>query len=261
MGSVFINYRNVDDPLGAASIHDRLTLRFGKDNVFRDCVSLLPGAHYPSSIRSALRNASVVVAVIGPRWLTLTDSTAVRLIDREGDWVREELATAFDRGIPVLPVLLKDTPANAVMPKIAELPEKIRQLGTLQAVQISQRRLSDDLDRLVAAVARIGQLRIVGTLSDAQRLFFAMVDLLEEIPGLSTEHDRAAVISRLPRPIASTVAYSTRRWTHLMNLLSACQVYPGGLSGLIGVLQDVDGKECVPLVRLTELATREAGDG
>ena len=122
MGGVFINYRTVDDPLGAALIHDRLALRFGDENVFRDCVSLTPGAHYPSSIRIALENAAVLVAVIGPRWLTLTDESAVRLIDREHDWVRQELALAFDTGIPVLPVLLKDTPANAIMPMMADLP-------------------------------------------------------------------------------------------------------------------------------------------
>src|SRR5262249_50409536 len=132
VGVLFINYRTVDDPLGAASIHDRLAQRFGVDNVFRDCQSLMPGEHYPSSIRTALESAAIVIAVIGPRWLTLTDDDAVRLIDREHDWVREELADAFQLGIPVLPVLLKDTPANAVMPPVGDLPESIRWLAGIQ---------------------------------------------------------------------------------------------------------------------------------
>ncbi|HEX9335794.1 MAG TPA: TIR domain-containing protein, partial [Pseudonocardiaceae bacterium] len=156
MGGVFINYRTIDDPLGAASIHERLVFRFGRANVFRDCESLPPGAHYPSTIRQALANAAVLVAVIGPRWLTLTDETAVRLIDREHDWVRGELELAFTSGIPVLPVLLKDTPANATMPMFDELPEKIRPLAAIQAFEISQRRWADDLERLIAAIARIG---------------------------------------------------------------------------------------------------------
>jgi hypothetical protein len=259
LGCVFINYRVVDDPLGAASIYDRLALCFGRDNVFRDCESMAPGEHYPSAIRNALENAAVLVAVIGPRWLTLTDEAAVRLIDRENDWVRQELAYAFRSGIPVLPVLLKDTPANAEMPMVAELPENIRMLATIQAFEISQRRLSVDLERLIASIARIGRVRPVngGTeLSPAQRIFFAMVDALEGMPSLRTEHDRAALINLLPPAIASSVAYSPRRKMHVLNLLSACRDYPDGIASLIRVIRDVDGERCQPLLRLAELATQ-----
>lgn len=256
MGGVFINYRNVDDPFGAASIRDRLVLCFGRDNVFRDSDSLPPGGHYPTGIRAALWNASVVVAVIGPRWLTLTDETSVRLIDRERDWVRQELATAFTKGIPVLPVLLKDTPANAVMPTTAQLPEEIRMLAHIQAMELSHRRLGDDLDRLVAAVSRLGGLSAATELPDEQQVFFAMVDAMEEIPGLTTEHDRAAIINRLPRAIANSVSYSTRRRAHLMNLLLACRSYQDGVRSLIRLLHAVEGDDCLPLLQLTELAEK-----
>lgn len=254
VGGVFINYRNVDDPLGAASIRERLVLTFGRENVFRDSDSLQPGGHYPTGIRAALWNASVVVAVIGPRWLTLTDETSVRLIDRERDWVRQELATAFTQGIPVLPVLLKDTPANAVMPTTAQLPEEIRTLASIQAMELSHRRLGDDLDRLVLAVSRLGRLSAPTALPEEQRLFFAMVDALAEIPALATEQDRAAIINQLSRPIADSVAYNSRRRAHVMNLLLACRAHRGGVNHLIQVLLAIEGDDCLPLLQLIELA-------
>ncbi len=259
MSGVFINYRTVDDPLGAALIHDRLASRFGPDNVFRDCVSLTPGAHYPSAIRSALENSAVLVAVIGPRWLTLADGDAVRLIDRDTDWVRTELAVAFSSGIPVLPVLLKDTPDNATMPTMDELPADIRPLATLQAVEISQRRLGDDLDRLVAAVARLHK-PSGGVLPPSQDTFFAMVDVLETVPSLNNEHDRAILINKLRPAIGSMVRYSARRRTHAINLLDACRAYPGGIAELLDVIRRLDG-EFLALPKLAELAAKMSDGG
>jgi hypothetical protein len=159
-GGVFINYRSVDDPLGAAAIHDALARQFGADNVFRDSVSLEAGAHYPSAIRAALAKAAVVVSIIGPQWLTLTDAgTGERLIDRTDDWIRTELALAFKAGIPVVPVLLTDTPANATPPRPTELPPDIRSLGLVQSVEVNQRQLGADLERLIRHVQRVTQLR------------------------------------------------------------------------------------------------------
>jgi len=40
MGGVFINYRSVDNPMAAASIHYWLAEKFGPHQVFRDSASL-----------------------------------------------------------------------------------------------------------------------------------------------------------------------------------------------------------------------------
>ncbi|HEX5120263.1 MAG TPA: TIR domain-containing protein [Pseudonocardiaceae bacterium] len=253
MGGVFINYRTIDDPLGAAAIHDRLVLRFGEDMVFRDCDSLQAGEHYPAAIWQALHNADVVVAVIGPRWLSLSDAAGVRLIERDHDWVRQELAFAFSAGIPVLPVLLKQTPADAVMPTVPELPLDIRQLARIQASEVGQRRLGADLERLITAITRVGRTPAVGVLRPAQQIFFDLVDALEQMPTMSSEHDRAAMIAQLPHHIASAVAYSPRRRTHAMNVLTACRGYPEGLSILVQVLRAIDGDDSIPLPHLADL--------
>jgi hypothetical protein len=150
---VFINYRTMDHPAVAAVIHDDMVARFGADRVFRDCQSLGPGQWYPAEIRKSLASADVLVAVIGPRWLSLTDpDTGQRLIDREYDWVRREIVWALEWHTPVVPVLLRDTPENASRLQCEQLPECLQPLATIQVAEVSQRRLREDLDALAAAL-------------------------------------------------------------------------------------------------------------
>lgn len=148
MGVVFVNYRAKDNPLGAAGIHDMLARRFGDDRMFRDSVSMVAGEHYPTKLREGLERADVLVAVIGPRWNELTDEQGRLLIQRERDWVRWEIARAIERGIPIVPVLLRDTPEDARPPDRAILPASIRELVNYQVFVVSQKRFGDDLDRL-----------------------------------------------------------------------------------------------------------------
>jgi len=71
------------------------------------------GEEYPRAIRENLERAEVLVAVIGPHWLDLTEpETGSPLIRRRNDWVRWEIAWAFQRNLPVVPVRLIDTPAS-----------------------------------------------------------------------------------------------------------------------------------------------------
>lgn len=141
---VFLNYRVKDEPLGAASIYRELAREFGEAQVFRDTDSLHPGDHYPDNIRQALRQSDIVLSLIGPEWLTLRDSDGTRLIDREHDWVRTELADAFECGIPVIPVLLLDTPC----PTKVDLPASINRLATIQAARVGSQSFDEDLENL-----------------------------------------------------------------------------------------------------------------
>lgn len=163
MVGVFINYRTVDQPLGAAAIHDALARRFGADQVFRDCVSMQAGDHYPTALREALEGADVLIAVIGRRWLTVTDqSTGSRLIDRPMDWVRREIARAFERRIPVIPVLLRDAHGYIAPPAPDQLPPDVVQLALTQASEVSHSRFGEDVDRLVVRLVQLAPC-LVGT--------------------------------------------------------------------------------------------------
>jgi hypothetical protein len=154
---VFINYRAKDEPYGAAAIYQDLAGRFGAEQVFRDSVSLKPADQYPDTIRDTLRRSDVVLAVIGPEWLTLQDGNGTRLIDREEDWVRTEIADAFELAIPVLPVLLHDTPPLTM----DDLPGNIARLAVIHSIRVGYRSFGEDLEKLARAlVERVPHLAV-----------------------------------------------------------------------------------------------------
>ncbi len=152
MSGVFINYRTKDEPYFAAGIYHDLVGRFGDEQVFRDCDSLWPADHYPTVIREKLRSSEVMLVIIGPQWLVLTDDdTGERLIDRDHDWVRAEIADALSRGIAVVPVLLYDTK----LPRKEDLPSNIARLLTFQKCEIHHRSYPDDVERLVKSIVAL----------------------------------------------------------------------------------------------------------
>jgi hypothetical protein len=104
-GGVFINYRGEDSRSYAALLHAELTRRFGPERVFLDAESIPAGADYVARLLDGVRQARVVLAVIGARWLDAADSHGGRHLDNPADWVRRELVAAFDAGVRVIPVL------------------------------------------------------------------------------------------------------------------------------------------------------------
>jgi TIR domain len=120
---IFVNYRRQDASAQAARLHDRLIAReaFGKANVFMDVDRLRAGQRFEDELNRALAATDVFVSVIGSRWAELL---AERQASGERDYVREEIATALARGIPVIPVLVDRAP----LPARADLPADIRAL-------------------------------------------------------------------------------------------------------------------------------------
>jgi len=58
MSSVFVSYRRNDAPAHAGRIYDRLAERLGKDNVYRDLDSTVPGGDFGDVIEQRSRNAT-----------------------------------------------------------------------------------------------------------------------------------------------------------------------------------------------------------
>ena len=150
MAGIFLNYRSVDDAYAAAAISTSLVEHFGRECVFRDCDSMIPGTVYPAEIRSALERCVLLISVIGPRWLNADDGAGHRRIDNHRDWVRMELRRAFERGIPVVPVLLD----GADLPSPGELPGDIRNLALSQSWMIRHRSLDSDVRQLAERITR-----------------------------------------------------------------------------------------------------------
>jgi tetratricopeptide (TPR) repeat protein len=144
MGGVFINYRGEDSTFCAALIDHELSAHFGADMVFRDSRSIRAGEDFVDAILGNLSRCGVLLVVIGPHWLTLTDESGRRRIDTPGDWIYREIAEAFARGMRVIPILTD----HADMPPEAGLPAGIAGLSRCQYLRLHYRDDEYDLAKL-----------------------------------------------------------------------------------------------------------------
>jgi TIR domain len=144
---VFISYRREDASWPARWLADRLTARFGPGVVFQDVESIGPGDDFAAEIEAAVAACSVLLAVMGPRWLGVEEGGGRRLDDPD-DWVRLEVEAAISRGVRVIPVLVD----GARMPSAGELPPSLSSITRRQAVVLDPVRL--DIRRLVSVLER-----------------------------------------------------------------------------------------------------------
>jgi hypothetical protein len=150
---IAISYRREDSTSVAARLHDRLRAEFGKENVFMDFDSIPYGVDFREHIKRTLERADVVVAVVGPGWLG-AQKEASRRIDDPSDFVRLEIAGALQRGIPVIPVLVDDTP----MPKPDMLPPDMQTFAFRNALILDTGiDFHHHADRLVAGIRQLSE--------------------------------------------------------------------------------------------------------
>lgn len=128
---IAISYRREDSLPITGRLYDRLEARFGKEKVFMDFDSIRPGLDFRQQIKETIERSKVVVAVIGPNWLG-QQSDGSRRIDDPMDFVRLEIEYALKREIPIIPVLINDTP----MPKAEQLPSLIDGLAFRHALPL-----------------------------------------------------------------------------------------------------------------------------
>jgi WD40 repeat protein len=147
---IFISYRRADATYPAGWLFDRLAARYDPSRVFKDVDSIHPGDDFAVTIGTALESCTIMLAVIGPRWLTVK-SPGGRRLDDPDDYVRLEIETALTRQIRVIPILVD----GARMPTTAELPASLAPLARRQAITLSQDRFSPDTDRLLRAIDAI----------------------------------------------------------------------------------------------------------
>lgn len=106
---------------------------------------------WPQRIESALRSETVVIAVIGPTWLRISDEYGRRRIDKGDDWVRNEIRYALENGVTVLPILFSKTS----LPERSALPECLGRLTERQAFELKDDRWELDLNLLLLRSATV----------------------------------------------------------------------------------------------------------
>jgi hypothetical protein len=115
-------------------IHEMLQQRFGKDTVFMDKSTMGPGDKWAERIKSDLVEAKAVLVVIKDvrTWLGV-DALGRRNIEKEDDWVRQELELAIKEGKELVPLVVK----GGQLPPKDVLPGTLHALLSFNAMAIS----------------------------------------------------------------------------------------------------------------------------
>ncbi len=148
MAKIFISYRRGDSAGHAGRLFDHFAEHFGQTQVFMDIDTIKPGLDFIEAVQEAVAACDGLIAVIGTEWLEARDATGTRRLDDPDDLVRLEIATALERGIRVIPVLVQG--ANA--PRATELPNGLKQLATRNALEVTDVRFRYDVERLILAL-------------------------------------------------------------------------------------------------------------
>jgi hypothetical protein len=142
---VFISYRRGDSAGSAGRVHDRLEREFGRNLLFMDVDAIPLGANFVKVLRDEVAKCDVLLAVIGPKWLDARDEHGNRRLDDPNDYLRIEIATALQRNIPVIPILVD----GAKVPKADRLPKDLEELEHRNGLEIRHASFHSDVDKLI----------------------------------------------------------------------------------------------------------------
>ena len=149
---IFISYRREDSADVTGRIYDRLVAAFGRETIFKDVDSIPMGVNFKEYLDKQVQHTRVMLAVIGPKWLTVTDSQGARRLDNPADFVRIEVEMGLQRKIPVIPLLV----SGASMPRENQLPATLQNLSLQNGTHIRpDPDFHRDMDRLIKELEKI----------------------------------------------------------------------------------------------------------
>lgn len=151
MTTIFINFRNGDGDWAAKLIKESLARRFGRDTVFLSSDSIPLGARYPDLLTRSASTCDVMLALVGPGWLSGAGPDGSPPLFADDDWVRKEIATAFAAGRLVAAVRLNGAPRLIA----AELPQDISELANRQDITLDRRSYDADIAQLEEKLMKI----------------------------------------------------------------------------------------------------------
>jgi hypothetical protein len=137
-------------------------------------------------IADAVGACDVLLALVGERWLTITNQDGKRRVDNPDDFVRLEIEAALQRNVRVIPILVD----GAAMPRAEELPPSLAGMVHRHALELSPTRFEFDTNRLLRVLDR--------TLADRPR----------QVEGGATLPSDGRRLGGEPAPLARR----SRRW-------------------------------------------------
>lgn len=154
MEPIFINFRTGDQDMAAPFLRDYLESRFGEGAVFYSSRSIRIGDDFSAELLEHAEGCTVMLALIGPRWLTIAGADGRPLLANPDDWVRREIATALTASRRVVPVLLGDAPRLAGR---SGLPDDIAPLADKEYCYLRRRSLASDLATLEEELVKVAK--------------------------------------------------------------------------------------------------------
>jgi hypothetical protein len=169
-GAIFISYRREDTAYPAGWLFDRLADTYGEHLIFKDVDSIALGDDFVDVITRAVASTDVLLALIGEKWIAVTDEGGTRRLDDPDDFVRLEIEAALTRGIRVIPILVGGT----TMPRSDQLPPGLTTLARRNALELSPSRFESDTGRLIKVLdktlAEVREETLAGSLKANQEI-------------------------------------------------------------------------------------------
>ncbi|MEU8772902.1 toll/interleukin-1 receptor domain-containing protein [Streptomyces sp. NPDC048606] len=144
MPEIFVNYRTGDEEATATLIERDLSARFGNENVFFASKSIRPGQPFPRELLKAVRRSSVLLAVIGEKWVEAPGRSGRPALEDPEDWTRVEIEEAMACGADVVPVLV----GRSTRLERGMLPAELAGLADHQYLRFDHRDAESDLRRI-----------------------------------------------------------------------------------------------------------------
>jgi hypothetical protein len=150
-GKIFLSYRREDAWGVAGRLFDRLEPSFPAGSLFMDVEGGIgAGQDFVRVLEQEVSACDVMLVLIGPNWLTVTDETGRRRLENPEDFVRIEVESALRFGKHVIPVLVHKTE----MPRADTLPEPLKALARRNAAGLTHERFKADAQGLITALER-----------------------------------------------------------------------------------------------------------
>jgi TIR domain len=231
MAKIFINYRRSVNLKDAQLLQTVLVRHFGQSHVFLDFSGLEGGEHWLHTLERQVDASGATVALIGKDWAEIKDENGQRRLDDPNDFVRFEIARAFSRKIPVLPVLID----GASIPDIARLPSNLLPLTFSQAMLLRGESFNDDADKI------------------ARRLKY----LIEEAKPRGAAWWKVAAISMIVLAVGTAAGPAIFDRAKVRPLFVASPVSQDNSAQVVAGLRDEIAKQTAEARRLAKALTEE----
>lgn len=143
---IFVSYRRLDQPNLVRQLVSQLEAEFGRESVFCDVDDIPIGTTFGGRIEKALRQAQIVLSVVGPEWCGNPSRIA-----NAGDWIRMETETALGlrkQGTVLIPVLAN----GGKLPAKEQIPQSLWPLFEVNGRQVNDASFDTDIKLLVADI-------------------------------------------------------------------------------------------------------------